>query len=179
MCEVNQRPEDSDLLAWFAVGSPLFSCWPPRGCWPPGRVPRCGRQGGPRSAGRCQPGRRHGARWEARTSSVPAGSACRAVRPSSSTPRCAPSSCEPRGRVAVDGLPGGGNVLDVLVLGGSVTNSFTWVTPSNSTTLHPLGYATTGLRQDGPLTLTVPAGAVVKGGGSPSGASITVAGGIF
>ena len=72
----------------------------------------------------------------------------------------------------IDDNEGSGNKLDVLELDGIVNGGFTWLTPTNSTTLHPLGYTTTYLRDVGPGTVTIPANSVVKGYLELKGANI-------
>ena len=64
----------------------------------------------------------------------------------------------------IDDNQGGGNGRDVLQLNGTVNGGFTWVTPTNSSSQHALGYATTHLGVDGPGTVTIPAQSIVKGG---------------
>ena len=63
----------------------------------------------------------------------------------------------------IDDNQGAGNLRDVLQLTGSVSGGFTWITPTNSSSLHPLGYAIRYLEVRGPGTVTIPAQSVVKG----------------
>ncbi|MBV8986387.1 MAG: right-handed parallel beta-helix repeat-containing protein, partial [Acidimicrobiia bacterium] len=64
----------------------------------------------------------------------------------------------------VDGNVGAGNAVNAMGLNGNVTNSFTWRTAAQSSTPAALGYVNEGaITMSGPLTLTVPANAVVKG----------------
>lgn len=73
-------------------------------------------------------------------------------------------SLGPNGSVAR--LSGADNAVNAIGLSGEEDGSFTWVSPSTSSGSHPLGYATIGtLNVVGPGTVTVPAGAVVKGYG--------------
>src|SRR5207244_210550 len=73
----------------------------------------------------------------------------------------------------VRGNVGSANGLDAMVLDGKVTGSMSWITPSNQTVTHPLGYLLDGgLTLDGG-DLTVHAGDVVKALGGP----ITINGG--
>jgi uncharacterized repeat protein (TIGR01451 family) len=66
--------------------------------------------------------------------------------------------------VSLGALTGAGNGIDAIVLNGTIQSDLTWVTPQNSTATHPLGYVAEDLKVDGAHTLTIPAGAVVKGG---------------
>ena len=73
----------------------------------------------------------------------------------------------------VRGNLGSGNGLDALVMDGTVTSDLTWITPSNGSATHALGYLLDGgLTLDG-STLSVRPGDVVKALGGP----ITLSGG--
>src|SRR5256886_2779179 len=73
----------------------------------------------------------------------------------------------------VRGNLGGGNGLDALVMDGTVTSDLTWITPSNGSGTHALGYLLDGgLMLDG-STLSVRPGDVVKA----LGGAITLNGG--
>ncbi len=61
------------------------------------------------------------------------------------------------------GNQGSGNGMDALVFSGTVTNSFTWLSPTNSGANHPLGYLAGGsINLVTGKTMTVPQGSVVK-----------------
>lgn len=81
---------------------------------------------------------------------------------------------------AIGGNAGSGNYLDALWCDlCSASTSFTWVTPTNSSTQHPFGYLlTNGLNLQG-NALTVPVNGTVKalGGGLREGRIVATAGG--
>ncbi len=63
---------------------------------------------------------------------------------------------------------GGGNGLDAIFLFGRVRTSTTWLEPTNAKAVHPLGYLAGWMSFQDNAVLTVPAGAVVKGGPGPN-----------
>jgi hypothetical protein len=63
----------------------------------------------------------------------------------------------------IDDNQGNDNLRDVLQLSGTIDGGFTWVTPTNASSMHPLGYALRFSYVQGPGTVTIPAGSVVKG----------------
>lgn len=82
---------------------------------------------------------------------------------------CAPQSYEqPPGTVQMTGPTGldtnsgGGNGLDAIAVCGDQSGGFTWVSPSNEPTEHPLGFLNLGLAASGAGTVVIPAGSVVK-----------------
>ena len=81
---------------------------------------------------------------------------------------------------AISGNTGSGNYLDAVWCDlCSASTSFTWVTPTNGSAQHPLGYLlTNGLNLQG-NTLSVPANGIVKlsGGGLYQGRVVATAGG--
>ena len=63
----------------------------------------------------------------------------------------------------IDGNVGGGNGLDAMGLSGSVASDLLWISPSNSSSSHPLGYVLSSSTTMLPgKTLVVPAGGMVK-----------------
>ncbi|MBV9041034.1 MAG: right-handed parallel beta-helix repeat-containing protein, partial [Acidimicrobiia bacterium] len=78
---------------------------------------------------------------------------------------------------ALSGNVGGGNGLDAIALANvQATGDLTWVTPTASTTPHPLGYLLAGspsfggaLTMGPSSTLTIPKNGVVKSLGGPQG----------
>src|SRR5256885_15811430 len=67
----------------------------------------------------------------------------------------------------VDGNHGNSNGLDLIGFDGTLTNSLSWLSPSNSTSDHPLGYVIlNGLTVTSGNTLTLPAAAVLKSFGT-------------
>jgi hypothetical protein len=73
----------------------------------------------------------------------------------------------------VRGNVGGGNGLDAIAFDGTVSGNLNWITPSNRTGTHPLGYLLDGGLTLPGGTLNVNAGDVVKSLGGP----ITINGG--
>jgi hypothetical protein len=65
---------------------------------------------------------------------------------------------------AVDGNTGAGNGIDAISM-VATTDSFSWISPSNSSVLHALGYIAEHLVAKPGATFTFPANAVVKVGG--------------
>ncbi|HZQ84540.1 MAG TPA: VCBS repeat-containing protein [Acidimicrobiales bacterium] len=65
-------------------------------------------------------------------------------------------------RTEVTGNQGAGNYADVMLLSGTSTNDLDWVSPVNSSTLHPLGFVAGSLDMAPGTTLHVPQGALVK-----------------
>ena len=70
----------------------------------------------------------------------------------------------------ISGNAGAGNGIDAIALAGEQQGSFTWLTPSDSTSVHPLGYLNLGLHVTGTGTASFPAGSVVKSGALPGSA---------
>src|SRR5207253_4943469 len=63
----------------------------------------------------------------------------------------------------IDGNQGADSAFDAVMLAGNANGGFTWMTANPRSTVGTLGYLVRRLRVDGPGTVTVPAGAVVKG----------------
>ena len=79
----------------------------------------------------------------------------------------------------IRGNVGSGNGLDALAFDGQVTSDLTWITPSNASSTHPLGYLLDGGVTVQAKNLTVGAGDVVKSLGGPitiNGGSVTATG---
>ena len=67
----------------------------------------------------------------------------------------------------VDGNHGNSNGLDLILFDGTLTNSLSWLTPTNMTSDHAFGYAIlNGLTITSGNTLTLPAGAILKSFGT-------------
>jgi hypothetical protein len=67
----------------------------------------------------------------------------------------------------VSGNQGGGNGLDAIIFRGTVTSDLNWISPYNAAAQHALGYLLeSDLTMTGPLTLRVPANALVMAQGS-------------
>src|SRR5439155_538124 len=67
----------------------------------------------------------------------------------------------------VDGNHGNSNGLDLILFDGTLTNSLSWLTPTNMTSDHAFGYAIlNGLTITSGNTLTLPAGAILKAFGT-------------
>lgn len=65
----------------------------------------------------------------------------------------------------ISGLSGGGNGVDAVAWSGTIATDLDWLSPTNASTVHPLGLVPIGLSVDGDLRL--PAGAVVRGANDP------------
>jgi hypothetical protein len=77
------------------------------------------------------------------------------------------NAVEPFRLGATDGIrdnTGAGNGIDGIAIAGEQLGGFTWITPIQSSSEHPLGYLNLGVSVTGTGEVTVPANAVVKSG---------------